>query len=46
MYRIKNITVEFRDAIQFTQIITKSTVKITKPIRYNVYKIICIIKLI
>ena len=27
IYRIKNITVEFIDAIQFTQMITKSTQK-------------------
>ena len=27
IYRIKNITVEFIDAIQFTQMITKSTEK-------------------
>ena len=38
IYRIKNITVESGDAIQFTQMITRSTVKTTKPIRYNIYK--------
>ena len=42
----KNNTLEFIDAIKFTQMITKSTVKTTKPIIYNIYKIICITKVI
>ena len=46
IFRIKHLIVEFRkiDAIKYTQMITKSTVK--KPTRYKISKIICLTKLI